>query len=1613
MVVISVNPILGIFTAIVSGASGTYTGLFGKATSLVGEFIGPNIPTEAVSAGVGNVWTNPLGLLGTVGFATVLSGTETSISPIAAGRGSLPEGGQALWNNALNITSPSQSASITLTAGQTQDPIAVFQFGVAIPADAIVTGIQVTGKASSSVVGVGSLVLQLAQTNAFADPWVLYGTAVNIPLATVSSPISAGSNQYQWGAVLTAANLNNNALGVQVSAAVSSGTATITANDLVVTVTYILANSTAAINATGFVFAVPSTTGLTGFQTTFQAYGTSTLSLQLLKNGIPVGTPILQQLNGGTPSAPILYSIGGASNLWGSTWLYSDVNNVQFGVQITASGDGIVGINDLDMLAYITPALVNFNYVKSYIQDDGQTYTLALDASGIMWQEDVTNNPGNLVVSLSGILPGSYAQSATADNNEYVMFSDLSIGTDRPRIVHPNSTTGDIQWLPLSQVGPGAPPTATASQGSATTNVLTILTWSVSAGVATFTYTPATFTAIVGSIWVAQGITSPDTSLNGQGLVVLSGAAPGTFTTDTPAGTPNGSGTGGTLTIAQGYTISDILQSSADGIHEFGSTPFNGQEALLSAGPSSTAPGNTVTYWYGSGNAPEDPSLLAAFATGNPVYVFLNTNTPFFPGQTVQVVSHATSIPPHQGGHGPIPYFTVAYTGTAAAQATSNPQVPGLAPPPGFSAGTGNDGNFQVTMSTVILGVTAPLTAGNTIQILNATPSGWNGTWTIETALDSGVLNITQESVTVDGTAVYSYNSASVPAFVPVAGDTISITGATGAAYLNGTFVIGSVSGGTFSVSNPAAVAPLSATEPIGVPAVGTVFGKKFIIDPGAIAVGAGSTAVSIFGDYTPNSATLVVAGSPFTGVGAGTRQVVCFFITETEYYTAPSPAFTFDISGNSTYVSITHIPIGPPDVIARVIAFTEAGQNGIPGANFYFIENDVNQTINGVTTLLANSTIVKDNVTTNVNLVFTDAVLLNSTEIDIEGNDLFNLIELGSAAWVVPYASRNFYGLSLNKVTNFNNLSFDGGFLSNNPAGTWSYSTVLVGGTFPNLQPLGWTPVNIVDQTLLVSPVTGNGLYIKNTYGAPTSQVGMIYQSAFQDSFLVPIILINTTYSVRVTADIPSGITAGTLVIDLVDYNRGNFGTVYGTYSLPFSNLNTTMQVFMGTLLTIPFPLPGTSFQGVSPNLQLRVWIQNMGIGADILIDRIEVFPTLAPYLKAQVLGSYSGQPEAIDASGTGGIVDTTTENAQAAMGGFVMHDVFYILKTSSWYSTQNNPNSEPGGWGLKEVSDRVGTIGINSYDTGEEWCITACRSGIYGFDGGEPTKIMQELWNLWEQINWKYGNSIVLRNDVVSKRLYIAIPLPTGTDPTTGLPANKYTIQWLPNAPYNPNPTTPNVMLMLNYQGLANIKEMIVSPQLHTTMFGTLAVQDMKRKWAIWNIATPYMQFIMQPDGESTPLYICNGIGTSKIYTLDQDQYSDDGVAINSLYTTYGFCNATKAATLPILGLHAKRFTVFQCAITGGQTDTTSNGRAKVRLLQNTINPKYPYTIPVGIPLVDPVSDDYMRSINVKGNRMFVEVSTDSVGSWFNLSKLLLTGKADPWSAINPTGGGNQGVI
>jgi len=140
----------------------------------------------------------------------------------------------------------------------------------------------------------------------------------------------------------------------------------------------------------------------------------------------------------------------------------------------------------------------------------------------------------------------------------------------------------------------------------------------------------------------------------------------------------------------------------------------------------------------------------------------------------------------------------------------------------------------------------------------------------------------------------------------------------------------------------------------------------------------------------------------------------------------------------------------------------------------------------------------------------------------------------------------------------------------------------------------LGLYPV-ANEARLLPSPVTGDAYYIVNNTGVVGSTnpgLGAIAQTAYQDFFNVPIIAINTAYSVRVACSAPSGIGIGTLVIDLVQLSKGSFGKVYGSFSVPLSTMGVTMSVFSGTLLTSVF----TSV--VDPQLSLRVRVTGMGIG-------------------------------------------------------------------------------------------------------------------------------------------------------------------------------------------------------------------------------------------------------------------------------------------------------------------------------------------------------------------------------------------------------------------------------
>ncbi len=1309
-----------------------------------------------------------------------------------------------------------------------------------------------------------------------------------------------------------------------------------------------------ALNVTAFAFDLPATVTPTGITIPISGWANSavTLTAQLLLAGVAVGLPKSLTM----PTTPGTMTFGGPSDLWGAAVPFSAVNGVGFGVQLTATSSfagAMALLNYATVTVNQTTANANFNFITTFVAQNGAVKNLSLDADGNFWLEDVTNNPGTLTLAFDGIAPGSFVNGVNGPGVEYLAFNDLTTGSDLPRSYVAAAGSMPAAQDRISQVGPGAAPVFAASTQAAGA-AATITAYAVSSNVVTLT-AANTFTA--GQAVLFAGLSSA-AFLNGQVLVVLgSGLSTSAFrvafTTANASSTPDS----GTATPQTDYPIATITQP-AQVVRTFAF-------GLQSSGPGSTAPGNIITQYYqdltlGS----PDAALVAAFNSGNPVYLYVVLTNGLFPTPaTVLVTSLGQGIPPNQARQ--FAYFTYQVQSVSYA----------------LSTGQGGYGlTYQQSLATLTASEPVPLlNVGSQATIAGTSVAGYNSTWAISQALNSATMAITQTSLTA-GVATYSYSVVS--GANPTAGQLVTITNTLNAnGALNGTdLVIASVSGtntGTFTITGFEATTNYPAESET---AQATTAGTQFAFDPGALTLG--TTNSPIYGNATGGE--LIFTGNG-QYIAAGTKQGVVFFITRNGYYTAPSPPVTFSVPQNTTAILASQIPIGPPNVIARGIALTESGANGVPGANFFTIPTPVQYIVNGVT-YTAQSLFINDNTSTTASFSFTDNVLLEAEAIDVQGNNLFNLIELGNPGWIASYAGRNFYGLCQNKVQNFTNLSFDGGYL---PGG--------------QLIPLGWSMPDSYG-SLLVSPVFGNSYYIKNSTGSTLATAGLIAQSAYEDAYQQPIPAANTAYSVRLTARAPSGLTVGNLVVALT---AG--GIVYGSFTVPLASLTTTMQTLTAQLLTAPFAT-------VPSGLQVELYASGLGAAADAEIDRVEIFPTAIPVLSTTVYGSYAGDLESVDA--IDGAAQFTGENSQPVNGAVVMFDTFYALKGSSMYSMQSSPGLEPAQWAITEVAQRAGSCGINAYDFGEQWIVEACRNGLYLFAGGQPGKIMQEIYQVWDSINWSAGKSIWVRNDVPNRRLLVGVPLPTPNF-------------WLPNAPVNANPATPNVILMCNYQGIETGEDLKQLIGLHVTMFGSLNSVDMRRKWSIWQIPAPYAAVVSTAgeaylrvrggggapgsapnggyqsgginllDGE---MRFCNGIASSKVYRLNTELPSnqiptDDGAAINSLYTTYGFVNVTKASQFPLLGMFRKLWGYLTHQVSGC-------GLLNLRALPNTLlGPGdstagyYPWTLPGGFTLTDPCTQIREAPLNFAATRTFLEFSTTGRMS---ISNVVMVGKKHPHNEL-----------
>src|SRR5260370_1039203 len=404
------------------------------------------------------------------------------------------------------------------------------------------------------------------------------------------------------------------------------------------------------------------------------------------------------------------------------------------------------------------------------------------------------------------------------------------------------------------------------------------------------------------------------------------------------------------------------------------------------------------------------------------------------------------------------------------------------------------DENVTVAITASPNGATQPASVTIAASPTGATENGFLVTITTATLhnLSAG------QSVTIAGVGVSGYNGTFPIVSTPTTTQFTYIAGASGLAASGG----GSAASATATIQTTAAhgfvLGQLVTTNGIGVAGYNGTFPITGVPDSTHFTFTA-----SVGGLTASGGGTAAAAGS----VSPGVHQVCVIFKTRQGYLTKPGPATSWTASGGQRAV-VTNIPTGPSNVVGRILCFTGAG-----GASFFYTSSG--------STLFSGNMVIADNTTTSLVVDFSDAILLAGTNVD----NLFKLIELGDCAGALDYAQRLFWWGERNKMNNWLNLGFDGGF---------------TGPSLPHY-PLGWTPDSVfapggTDEENFVVwraaySIVGNGT-------TPTR--GLITQGALNDTLGAPLIQPNTDYTVPSRCARSATLSQGTLHLHLFSATGG-----------------------------------------------------------------------------------------------------------------------------------------------------------------------------------------------------------------------------------------------------------------------------------------------------------------------------------------------------------------------------------------------------------------------------------------------------------------------------------------
>jgi hypothetical protein len=781
------------------------------------------------------------------------------------------------------------------------------------------------------------------------------------------------------------------------------------------------------------------------------------------------------------------------------------------------------------------------------------------------------------------------------------------------------------------------------------------------------------------------------------------------------------------------------------------------------------------------------------------------------PGAADEVISQVTSVSPN----GALPFTT-----TIAASPTGLTQ-----------------NGFVVTLKTSLLsGFFANLRVGDPIQVSGAGVAGYNGTWTVSAVLGDGLT--IQYVASVSGLAASGGGTLNMPLVTYVWS-----SGSSTVPYADGQLLNVTGMGVAGYNTNGQTVRASSVPNTVG-------YGGYNVGDSHVVAFGGSA----LLGLAASGGGTITNAGN----IPAGTHKLSVCFQTRQGYITVPAPPTQWTSTGGKRVV-VSNIPIGPPNVVARIIIFSLVGQS-----SFFYSK--------GIIGIATSNSIIQDNTTTTATFDFSDVGEASQVNADY----LFRLVELGECSGVIDYASRLFWWGERNKVNiaegggGFNNLSFDGGF-----------GTDGSGRFFP----LGWTEStgsyagggDVLTNYPTLPVIWGNAYSI--TGDGATAIRGLMTQSAYQDINGVVILQPNTSYSVRARIAKNSTLAQGAVHVHLQSTKLG----IDVGLDVTAAQLSTSYQEFSAVL---------TSGLSAPPSdLTLKVFADGTPTNNGVfLLENIEPFLTNQPINSSLVRASLVEGPENYD--GITGFLNVNENDGFAVRSAFVLRENLYFVKEHGIYRTNDDGVNEPSGWKVSEVSRKFGTPSVNGVAVGEDWAVIADQAGLYITTGGEPRKISQEIQPTWDRINWNFGFKVWVQVDVQNKRIYVGVPLDSATSCSH--------------------------ILMMDYRGIDPPDDMATAAPIHTSYAGKLLVLEKSRKWSPWTIQAASGAMILRFDG-TIRLFAGNSVGNGKIYQLTDSQLgTDDGVAIPSYYTTYYHYTHDIEQAFQI-GSHNKLFTYLAQFVEG----------------------------------------------------------------------------------------------